>query len=377
MEVNEFPTLHSVDSKGKVKIWTVIVLRNSVDQTATIRKIYGRDGEKMQVNDKTLTEGKNIGKANETTAYEQAVSEANSNWKKQTDKGYTEAKPEAGAMLNVKLPMLAHKFTQRKHNISYPAACQAKLNGVRCLAEKISDTAMRFTSKSGKSYDAVLQHLVAPLLKIMEVGEIFDGELYKHDWTFQKILKHTKKLQPTSSQLEFWIFDLADELTYYNNKIKTYEERHLILCDRLPKHTDVLHRVGMDMVADESGVKSYHDRYVENGYEGAMVRNFDGMYRFNYRSSDLQKYKEFEDKEFPIVGGHEGVGIEEGCVVFECVAENALPFSVRPKGTREKRQRWWRELEAIKGKQLTVRYQERSEDGIPIFPVGIAIRDYE
>jgi len=370
METNEFPTLYSVDSKGKVKVWTVMVLLNSTEQTAIVRKIYGRYGEKMQVNDRTLTEGKNIGKANETTAYEQAISEATSNHKKQMDKGYTETKPEAGAKLKVMLPMLAHKYTQRKHNIVYPAICQAKLNGVRCLAHKVSDDVILYYSKSGKSYDAFLHHLDTPLLEIMEVGEVFDGELYKHDWTFQKILRHTKKLQPTSPQLEFWIFDLADET-------KTYEERYNSLSSRFTNRGGILRFVGVDTVADEDGVQSYHNQYVEDGYEGAMVRNFTGMYRFNYRSSDLQKYKEFEDKEFPIVGGHEGVGNEEGCVVFECVAENGKPFSVRPKGTREKRQRWWRELEAIKGKQLTVRYQERSEDGIPIFPVGIAIRDYE
>jgi hypothetical protein len=29
------------------------------------------------------------------------------------------------------------------------------------------------------------------------------------------------------------------------------------------------------------------------------------------------------------------------------------------------------------GQLLTVRYQEKSEDGVPIFPVGTGIRDYE
>jgi len=29
------------------------------------------------------------------------------------------------------------------------------------------------------------------------------------------------------------------------------------------------------------------------------------------------------------------------------------------------------------GQQLTVRYQELTDDGVPRFPVGIAIRNYE
>jgi DNA ligase-1 len=51
---------------------------------------------------------------------------------------------------------------------------------------------------------------------------------------------------------------------------------------------------------------------------------------------------------------------------------------VRPKGTVAQRKQWYNEAVNIIGKkELTVRYQEKSEDLIPIFPVGIAIRDYE
>jgi DNA ligase-1 len=91
----------------------------------------------------------------------------------------------------------------------------------------------------------------------------------------------------------------------------------------------------------------------------------------------LQKYKEFFDKEFVIVGGHEGSGPDAGTVVFEVKTKEGKVFSVRPKGTREERTEWLNDMKNIKGKELTVRYQNLSEDGIPIFPVGIAIRDYE
>lgn len=373
METNEFPTLYAVDSKGKVKVWTLMVLRNSVDQTAIIRKVYGRDGEKMQVNDKTISKGKNIGKANETTAYEQAVSEANSAWKKQVDKGYAETKPELGSSNGKLLAVQAQNFKNRSHNIIYPAYTQPKLNGIRCLAENVDGKFMKYYSKMGKPLDPFLGHLTDPLLCITYPGEIMDGELYKHDWSFQKIASHAKRLQPTSPQLEYWIFDMADDE-------EKFEERYSILLDRLhhSSHDNpILQLVLCSQVADEAQVKYMHDKYVEEGYEGVIIRNADGMYRFGYRTADIQKYKEFEDKEFPVVGGHEGTGQEEGCVIFECATETNAIFSVRPKGSREKRQRWWKELDQIVGKQLTVRFQERSEDGIPIFPVGIAIRDYE
>jgi DNA ligase-1 len=199
---------------------------------------------------------------------------------------------------------------------------------------------------------------------------VLDGELYHPDWSFQKINAHTKKLRPTSPQLQYWVYDLADESTAFNL-------RHFRLTEILTKENALIKLVECDSLSEEEDVKELHDIYVKDGYEGAIIRNLDGLYRFGYRVKDLQKYKEFEDKEFPIIGGAEGTGTDEGCVIFVCETEDGSPFGVRPRGSREKRQRWFQELDSIIGKKLTVRYQERSDDNIPIFPVGIAIRDYE
>ena len=38
------------------------------------------------------------------------------------------------------------------------------------------------------------------------------------------------------------------------------------------------------------------------GFEGAIIRNMDGLYTFIHRVDDLQKYKEFFDAEFKIIG---------------------------------------------------------------------------
>jgi DNA ligase-1 len=52
-----------------------------------------------------------------------------------------------------------------------------------------------------------------------------------------------------------------------------------------------------------------------------------------------------------------------------------------PNGTIESRKKLWAEWEAnpndFIGKELTVQYQELTPKGIPRFPKGLAIRDYE
>jgi len=96
-----------------------------------------------------------------------------------------------------------------------------------------------------------------------------------------------------------------------------------------------------------------------------------------HRSADLQKYKEFKDDEYKIVGFKEGDGIEKGCVIWVCETKDKKPFSVRPRGTHEDRAAAFKTASKAVGKKLTVRFQELTEDGIPRFPVGLAIRDYE
>jgi len=121
----------------------------------------------------------------------------------------------------------------------------------------------------------------------------------------------------------------------------------------------------------------WHKKWTEIGFEGTMIRNKKGKYIQKHRSKDLQKYKDFLDAEFKIIGGTEATGNDVGTIVFQCVTDDNKPFTVRPKGSRDIRRQWLRDINNLIGKLLTVRYQNLSDDGIPIFPVGLEIRDYE
>ena len=55
-----------------------------------------------------------------------------------------------------------------------------------------------------------------------------------------------------------------------------------------------------------------------------------------------------------------------------------IQASVRPRGSREQRRAWLLDFDRLcRDRQLTVRYQELSRDGVPRFPVGVSVRDYE
>lgn len=354
----KFDKLYANSSNGKIKTWEI----EADGDTMIIRSGYLTG--KMMMQSKKI-KGKSLGRSNETTDNEQCILECKSKWQKKIDEQYTPNKNNIKEYCDQKtlLPMLALDYHKRKHDISFPCYVQPKLNGVRCIYQN-----GKFMSRKGKEF-TTLDHLIAEL---KQLGiETPDGEIYLKDVTFQDIIRRVKKDRgKETDELEYWIYDQINDDTFENRevdigiKFRKFKGGSLI-------------QVPTIKVNSEKEIKGLHDHWVREGYEGAIIRNINGLYKIKHRSKDLQKYKEFVDKEFVIVGGHEGSGPDEGTVVFEVKTKTGAIFSVRPKGTREMRTEWMKDIKKLIGKELTVRYQNLSEDGIPIFPVGLAIRDYE
>lgn len=369
----DFPTLYAKPSSGdKVKVWKL----NVIDQgtKAIIKREHGYDGFKQTTSEKVITAGKNIGKKNETTYLQQAIQEAESLFKKQREAGYSETKQATAA---IALPMLALDYNKRGKSITSRFALQPKLDGIRLLCRH--DGLMY--SRTGKPIDTVthIQKEIATLFAHIPYEHI-DGEFYSHDLPFEEIsgIFRKKKLSEEDikkmATVQYYIFD-----AFSNND--AFETRYKQLRDAFKKgnyKTIVLVETQFYEKEDKGGiVKRQHDEYVQNGYEGLMIRNSDSGYSVGFRSKDLQKYKEFQDEEYTIVGGDEATGNDAGTVIFICENKQGQQFHVRPRGSRQLRKHWLDCLSSYVGKQLTVRFQEYSELGIPRFPVGIEIRNYE
>lgn len=186
--IKDFPKLYEQSSTGKVKHWQISVTKES-EKLSIITVMYGAGDSKIRVSESKITIGKNLGKSNETSAYDQAISEAEATWNKKKDKGYVEKLSQLQD--EVLLPMLAHRFQERKHDITYPAFIQPKLDGVRCMAKKTNEKTIKYYSRMGKEY-TTLEHLTPDLLNLMLVGQVFDGEIYSHDYTFQEAVSFIK-----------------------------------------------------------------------------------------------------------------------------------------------------------------------------------------
>jgi DNA ligase-1 len=375
----QLSTLYGKSTLGKIKMWSAEVIPNE-DGSATLRVEHGYEDGKKQTDERVIASGKNLGKANETTPYEQALSEAKSAFNKKKDEGYAESvaliKDES---LGFFLPMLAQKWQDHSGKIKFPAVIQPKYDGFRCLAKK-EDGIVHLWTRKGKALDAPLE-IKEELGLILKEGESADGELYRHGWGFQRIASAIKKRGNDTAGLHYYIYD---------NPVlnSSFEERFLsrwsdvissdkeVVLDQPfnAAQTQRIKIVPTKLVLDEDDLFLAESKCIELGFEGLMVRNLRGLYQFKQRSFDLQKVKQFEDAEFEIIGGKEGQGRESGMAIFKCKTTSGVEFDVRPKGTQEERSMMWNNLSSYIGKPLTVKYQGLTDDGRPRFPVGLHIR---
>src|SRR5690606_9954829 len=127
-------------------------------------------------------------------------------------------------------------------------------------------------------------------------------------------------------------------------------------------------------VGSQDAVHAQQAAYIEAGYEGAIVRLLDAPYELGKRSNSLLKVKSFVDEEFKIISVTDGVGKFEGCAIIRVVTPEGKEFDVTPKGTMEERAEMYQQRESLIGQLLKVQFFEKSQDGIPRFPVGLGVR---
>ena len=276
-----------------------------------------------------------VSRTNVKTGYEKALMRAQTMWNNEKTK------------CTQILPMLANKWEDRQKYITEPFYVQPKLDGVRLLVSNKG-----CFSRTGKPVHGV-DHLADGL----KDGEYLDGECYAPNKTFEEI---TSMFKMNPESLEFHVFDYFD----LNRPNLTFEER--------------MKRVTVDTfhVKKKSEIVGYHDMFVSQGHEGIMIRDAMSTYEIGKRSNYLLKYKAFQTEEYPIVDVKEGTGREKGTAIWICKT-GEQHFSVKPEGTLEKRREYLTEKEKYIGKQLTVRFQNLTAIGVPRFPVGVVVRDYE
>lgn len=367
--------LYKKSSTGAIQEWGITT------EGAAIITRWGQVGGAMQTTTDVIKVGKNVGKKNETTAEQQAEAEAISQFEKKLKKGYVrlladaqEGKVDAVIEGGVS-PMLAHKFSEQAHKIVYPAFAQPKFDGHRCIAVVDTNGKATLWTRTRKPITG-LPHIIKDIEKWvkscgmnMDEGIVLDGELYNHEYKsrFEELSSFIRTPEPKEGHeiVQYHIYDAAIEdvsQEFRFNVIAGITKGSLVGVETVWVH-------------DEDDLMHAFERFLEQGYEGLMVRNAKAMY-VNKRSYDLQKVKEFDSSEFKVVGVEEGRGKLAGHAIFVCLTSTGVEFRAKMKGKTEQLKAFFEHPETAIGRQLEVRYQGiTNKSQVPRFPVALRFRD--
>jgi len=352
-------TLYKTNKNGSIQQWSIEVSGDTFTCT------YGQLNGKM-TSQSTKCFTKNAGRSNETTPEQQAKLEAESLVAKKIKSGYT---INPLGVIEVRLPMKVKSYQNQIKNIKFPCYSTPKLNGVNAIYRRVGKE-LTIYSRGGEIYPPI-PHLESFIHELMdELGfEELNGELYIHGEHLQDIQSAVKKPKELSKRLTFNIFDICD-----------YEESFYYRRTAMEGIKDLLNKVGspiLNYISFLLGVKCnshediecHYNQCMEGNLEGTVIKNPDGLYKHNIRSSDQFKYKKVQSKEFLIAS-------------FE-LDKNKLPvfimnvgdqfFKAKPKGTKD----YWASIDPqdFVNKWATVEFETYSKAGIPLKPVFVSTRE--
>lgn len=368
--------LYAPTKTGNVKTWRACVVGCDTSPMATIEittqtKLGGKEVERRD----EIMEGKNLGKSNETTPYQQAVSEAESRYRKKIDQGYqadipTDTTKANDNSMGFPKPMLAHPIDKVKL-VEFPAHFQPKLDGHRAIVTK-KDGKMVMYSRQGKPITS-MGHILSHLDKKMSEGEFLDGELYLHGVELQSIGSLIKREQAGSENVAYHVYDIMMDEPYTDrwNKLREIVGIANFTTARLVP-TMIAYSMDEAQIFTEDAIKE--------GYEGGILRTPDKGYLTGFRSRQLLKIKKFDDSEHTIVDVVEGkdrlcndVNLKVAC--FVCETPDGQQFEVTSMGDMHEKDRTWHNREFFIGKTLTVKHSGYTKDKKPWHPVALRLRE--
>ena len=280
---------------------------------------------------------------------------------------------------------LAHKLDMKRIKTKH-VIIEPKLDGIRCFAIVKNGNATLY-ARSGKlinNFDDSIGR------ELSSLGDgCYDGEIMGEDFTALMRQAYRKEKVDTTGTY-FGIFDYLP-LHEWNSKEACLStvERYNALFRKLTGITfdnaekgvkplllwNYLQIVKRSLVhANFDLLRGYHDSYVEQGYEGAMIKDPDAPYCFG-RSWSVMKFKAFFDADVLITGMKEGTGKHSGKLGSFVVDYKGVEVRVGSGLTDELREHLWQQKDKHIGRIIEVRYQEETPDGSLRFPTFVCFRN--
>lgn len=433
----KFDTLYARDSKSKILQWNIEIIVNT--SSVDIKISYGEYNGGQTITWQRNIQGKNIGKSNETNSYQQAEKDCNSIINNKIKKGYislisikenikevnstfkilTPVEDPLYDLLNKGLPknrldssgnikpMKAQQYYRTKKNwqdpegkiwddrkyyylqnpyktkesgaviTKFPCIGQPKINGVRCTIQLINNNVI-IKSKEGTIYNVAhiqdFLNLNNDIFNYNSIDLILDGELYIYNESLQDIGSAVKKPNLNTPRLLFILFDLAIEEKNNLERINIIKEYIKPKLDEdINAPIEIIKSVKIE---NDFKAQTFTDNCILKNHEGAIFRQFEGLYAFGKRPQSITKLKRVLDEEFKIIDIiPQQKDNTKGNYV--CITKEGNKFDVTPKGIEDFKRELLLNRNNYIGKNLTCVFYEYTNDNIPFHIINNIVRDYE
>ena len=361
-----------------------------------IQRSYGQVGGKTTLSPKIIVDRTK----QKRTWKEQYTLQFNSETKKFLDKGYVEVEKHPNEYTLDELQSIFGDVKTNQYGVIKPQlAKQAdkvtnpkifdkewlisrKLDGVKALFY-YKDGEIHTASRGGEDYDAATTHLREDpkLLKFFETHPtvILDGELFVRGKTLQQIsgAARMEKNAYDCDWLEYWIYDCYD--TYVPDIVASVRYRFLVeICEYydIPMYLSIKddeHNVPIRLLLHEyvegwDNMKKLHDKWVAEGFEGAVITDPSKPYKPGSRCNNLIKIKQYKSEDFTVVGYKLGLRGSED-MTFTCALGDGRTFEAMPVGDRATKAEYVKNFDnKYKGHKAECTYFNYSNDGIPTQP---------
>ena len=255
---------------------------------------------------------------------------------------------------------------------------QPKLNGERGIVINFDGSPIILSSYQNPF--STLDHItkeIAYYWKLFGKALPFDGEIYKHTWSRERIdssLRSTVTTNADTKKLEFHVFDLNLPIPQAD-RIAVLHQLFTVI------NSSALKLVPTYQVTKEDWI-SHANTFVHQGYEGAVLRNPNyPKYEPRRLVNQMLKYKPTEIDEYEILEVKEAIDkngdLMEMVGAFLVQGDDAEPFYVGAgKLPHHARFRYWRYRNLLPGQTLVVKQGKiKTSSGIPTCAVAVEVKE--
>lgn len=292
-------------------------------------------------------------------------------------------------------PQLCKLYNSNKHDWSHSWLVEPKFDGLRCIV--ITDLHGNATpySRNGKplwNMQKILNEIkLASDSNPGQLSEmVLDGEVYTKDWNLSmSIVKRSTQTHPDQDKLHYHVWDcltLGEWNQKYNGKVGISYVSNGVRRERLFPllKGSFVEVVQGTLVSNNKELQEIYLKFLEQGYEGAVIKNLQGHYECGKRSSNWLKIKPWSDADLTIVGSYPGEGKHlgriGGLVLQGSVEWRDRTYEVAVEagtGYTDEERRALQEMEdkgTLAGKIAEIKFQDVTADGSLRFPVFYRLR---